>query len=226
VKLLGLALSLCLVGTSAVRAQNTTPPADAPQEQKKSVREKFFSLSPPLSLAENQRPMTTGDKFELFALNTVNPFQFVATAAWAGISQAQNSYPSWGQGAEGYGKRYAASYADTASFGFFGTFFFPSLFHQDPRYFRKLNGTFGQRLGYALSRIAVTRTDHGGASPNVSLWMGALSSGGVANLYYPDANRGVGLTFERAGIGVATSAGFNVAREFWPDVTHHFHHKK
>ena len=223
-KLLGLALSLCLVGTAAVHAQ-TTPPPDAPQAQKKSVRDKFFSLSPPLSLADNTLPMSTGQKFELFAVNTVNPFQFVSTAAWAGISQAQNSFPSWGQGAEGYGKRYAASYADTASSGFFGTFLFPSLLRQDPRYFRKLNGSFGQRLGYAITRVVVTRTDKGGRAPNASLWMGALASGGVSNLYYPAADQGVGLTFERAGIGIASTAGFNVAREFWPDVSRHVFHR-
>lgn len=228
VKLLGLALSLCLVGTIAVHAQTSTPP-DAPstQKQKKSVREKFFSLSPPLSLAEDTLPMTTGQKFELFALNTVNPFQFVFTAAVAGYSQAVNSYPSWGQGAEGYGKRFAASYADTASSGFFGTFLFPSMFRQDPRYFRKLNGGFGKRLGYAISRVVVTRTDSGGRAPNVSLWMGSVASGGISNLYYPAADQGVGLTFQRAGIGIASTAGFNVAREFWPDVSRHvFHHEK
>jgi hypothetical protein len=227
VKLLGLALFLCLVGAAAVHAQ-TTPP-DAPQNnapEKKSVRDNFFSLSPPLSLAEDQRPMRTGEKFELFALNTVNPFQFVATAAWAGISQAQDSHPAWGQGAEGYGKRYAASYADTTSASFFGTFLFPSMFHHDPRYFRKLHGTFGQRLGYAMSRTVVTRTDHGRRAPNVSLWMGSLASGAISNLYYPDVDRGAGLTFERAGFNIATTAGFNLAREFWPDVARMFHHKK
>ncbi|MGZ4814377.1 MAG: hypothetical protein ACXVZV_03145 [Terriglobales bacterium] len=223
----GLVLFLCLAVASLVSAQ-TTPPPDAPQPQPDTVhKRKFMSFSPPLSLASDMRPLTPGKKFELFAVNTVSPFQFVATAAWAGISQANDSYPSWGQGAEGYGKRYGAAYADMANSNFFGTFLFPTMFRQDPRYFRKLNGGVGTRVGYALTRILVTRTDHGGSAPNVSLWMGAMAAGGMSNLYYPRDQQGVGLTFERAGINLATTAGFNIAREFWPDVSHRlFHHKK
>jgi len=226
VKILGLALSLCLVGTVAVHAQDTATPA-APAPQKTEQHNKFFSFSPPLSLAKDQRPMTVGDKFTLFAINTVNPFQFVATAAWAGIEQAENTYPSWGQGAEGFGKRYGALYASTASSNFFGTFVFPAMLHQDPRYFRKVNGGFGSRLGYALSRVAVTRTDHGRSVPNASLWLGAGASGALGNLYYPADQQDGTHVCERIGINLATTAGFNIAREFWPDVSRHlFHHHK
>jgi len=223
VKKLGLFLSLCLVGTSLVCAQSTNPP-DAPQPQHKSILSTF---SPPLSLAKDARPLTPGDKFKLFAINTVNPFQFVATAAWAGIEQANNTYPSWGQGAEGYGKRYGAVYASTASSNFFSYFMFPTILRQDPRYFRKESGGFGSRLGYSLSRVLVTRTDSGRSSPNVSLWVGAGSSAALGNLYYPSDQQDAGNVLERMGINLATVAGFNVAREFWPDVTHHlFHHHK
>lgn len=223
-KKLGLALFLCLAGTTLVCAQSTNPP-DAPQPQKSN--RKFFSFSPTLGTANDARRMTAGDKFELFALNTVNPFQFVATAAWAGIAQADDRYPSWGQGAEGYGKRYGAAYADTANSYFFGTFLFPAVLHQDPRYFRKETGSFGSRLVYAGTRIFVTRTDSGNRAPNVSLWMGSMAAGGMSNLYYPRADQGAALTVERGGINLATTAGFNIAREFWPDVSHHlFHHSK
>ncbi len=224
-KLLGLALFLCLVGTAVVHAQNTTPP-DAPAPQQKSEFSKLFSFSPTLGTAENQRPMTAKDKFELFVRNTVNPFQIISTAAVAGIDQAANNYPSWGQGAEGYGKRFAANYADTASSEFFSTFLFPALLRQDSRYFRKEKGGFGPRFGYAVSRIFVTRTDSGKNAPNASFWLGSVASAGLGNAYYPAADQGIGLTFERAGYNIGTSAGFNVAREFWPDVVRHFHKKK
>lgn len=222
-KLLGFSLFLCLVGTSFLCAQNTTPP-DAPQPQKGS-HQKFFSFSPPLSLANDTRPMTAGDKFELFALNTVNPFEFFSNAAWAGIEQAENTFPSWGQGAEGYGKRYGAGYADTASANFFGTFLFPVVLRQDPRYFRKETGGFGSRLGYAITRILVTRTDSGHSAPNASLWLGSAAAGGIANIYYPRDQQGAGLTFQRAGISIADTAGFNIAREFWPDVSRYLFHR-
>lgn len=226
-KLPGLVLSLCLAAASSVGAQTTSPP-DAPQPQPKPEQHKgFFSkFSPPLSLAEDTRPLTPGGKFKLFAVNTVNPFQFVATAAWAGIEQAQNTYPSWGQGAEGFGKRYGALYASSASSNFFGTFMFPSMLRQDPRYFRKLKGGFGSRLGYSLSRIFVTRTDSGRSAPNASLWLGAGSSAALGNLYYPEDQQNAGHVFGRMGINIATTAGFNFAREFWPDVSRKLFHKK
>ena len=224
-KILGLALSLCLVGTAVVHAQ-TTPP-DAPQPQKPDQHKSILStFSPPLSLAKDARPLTPGDKFELFAVNTVNPFEFVATAAWAGIEQADNTYPSWGQGAEGYGKRYGGVYASTATSNFFSYFMYPTILRQDPRYFRKETGGFGSRLGYAISRVLVTRNDSGRSAPNVSLWLGAGSSAALGNLYYPADQQDAGHVLERMGINLATVAGFNFAREFWPDVRHVFHHKK
>lgn len=222
-KLTGLMLPVCLAFALAACAQTSTPP-DAPQaqQQHKGILSKF---SPPLSLANDARPMSAGDKFKLFALNTVNPFQFVATAAWAGIEQAQDTYPSWGQGGEGYGKRYGALYADTASSNFFGTFMFPSMLRQDPRYFRKEHGGFGSRLGYAISRIVVTRTDHGGSAPNASLLLGSGSSAALGNLYYPNDQQDATHVMARWGINLATTAGFNVAREFWPDVSRKLFHK-
>ncbi len=144
----------------------------------------------------------------------------VASAATAGISQAQDNFPAYGQGAEGFGKRFGAAYADNASTQFFGTFLFPSLFRHDPRYFRKVEGTTGSRIGYAVSRIFVTRTDSRHTAPNVSLWMGAMASAGLSDTYYPEADRSVGDTFSRAGIAIGTQAGFNLLKEFWPDIKH------
>jgi hypothetical protein len=225
VKSLGLALSLCLAVVTSASAQ-TTPPPDAPKPQPPERHKNIFeSFAPPLSLANDARPMTPGDKFKLFAVNTVNPFTFLSTAGWAGIEQAQDTYPSWGQGAEGFGKRFGAVYASTATSNFFSNFMFPSILRQDPRYFRKLHGSFGSRLGYALSRVVVTRTDHGRSSPNVSLWLGAGSSAALGNLYYPDDQQDAGHVMGRFGINIATTAGFNVAREFWPDISRKlFHH--
>lgn len=230
-KPLGLVLSLCLAAASSVCAQTTPPPdaktPDAPQPQQTNQHKSIFAkLAPPLSLANDTRPLTPGGKFKLFAVNTVNPFQFVATAAWAGIEQAADTYPSWGQGAEGYGKRFGALYASSASSNFFSNFMYPTILRQDPRYFRKLHGGFGSRLGYSLSRIFVTRTDRGGSAPNASLWLGAGSSAALGNLYYPDDQQNAAHVMGRFGINIATTAGFNVAREFWPDIARKLFHSK
>jgi hypothetical protein len=221
VKKLGLSLFVCLFLSSVVMAQSGSP--DAPQP---SGHHKLFSFSPQLSAANDSRPMSASEKFEYFAIDTVNPFQLLASAASAGIDQADDRYPSWGQGGEGFGKRFAANYADAATTNFFATFLFPTVLRQDPRYFRKGEGTFGSRLGYAITRILVTRTDSGRLAPNASLLLGATASGALSNVYYPrDQQTGVN-TAERIGITLGTSAGINVAKEFWPDVSHKLFHRE
>src|SRR6185369_12713866 len=201
--------------SSGLWAQSTAVP-DAPTPQPQHKRH-FFS-SPPMSYAKDAPPLGAGQKFELFLANTVNPFQLLSAAATAGFSQAIDSNHLYGQGGEGYGKRFGAAYADAASREFFGTFLFPSVLRTDPRYFRKEEGSFGSRTTYAISRVFVTRTDSKRSVPNVSLWAAAVASGGVANAYYPENERTVEQTFSRAGIAVGAQAGFNVFREFWPDI--------
>jgi hypothetical protein len=220
VKKLGLLLFVCVAVGGVASAQNNLPDGPKPSGHQR------FSLFPALSSADNVRPMTSGEKFELFAVNTVNPFQLLASAATAGIDMADDRYPSWGQGGEGFGKRFAAAYGDAATSNFFGTFLFPSVLHQDPRYFRKESGGFGSRLGYAVTRILITRTDSGGSAPNASLWLGATASGALSNVYYPRDQQTGAHTAERIGINLGTTAGLNVAREFWPSVSRKlFHHR-
>jgi hypothetical protein len=212
-------LLVCVAVCGAASAQSNPPDGPKPSGHQK------FSLFPALSSAESARPMTSGEKFELFAVNTVSPFQLLASAATAGIDQAADRYPSWGQGGEGFGKRFAAAYGDAATSNFFGTFLFPSVLRQDPRYFRKETGGFGSRLGYALTRVLVTRTDSGRSSPNASLWLGASASGALSNVYYPRDQQTGAHTAERIGINLGTTAGLNVAREFWPDISRKLFHR-
>lgn len=208
-------LLVLILLSAGLWAQSTEAP-DAPTPQPKHKRR--FLSSPPMSYQKEAPPLSVGGKFELFLADTANPFQILEAAAKAGISQAMDNFPAYGQGAEGYGKRFGAAYADAASTEFFGTFLFPSIFRTDPRYFRKQEGSFGSRTTYAISRIFVTQTDSKRSVPNAALWAAAVASGGVANAYYPENERSVDQTFSRAGIAIGTQAGFNVFREFWPDI--------
>lgn len=227
-KAISLALVLGIAGT--VCAQ--TPPApDAPTPQtqteksgRKSRLERFPTLFPAVNTA-NVGPLSAGLKFRLFLFNTVNPYPVLVAAAQAGITQASNSYVGYGQGAAGYGKRFGAAFADNASTQFFGTFFYPVLLHQDPRYFRKSTGTGGSRVTYAISRVFVTRTDSGRTAPNVSFVLAAASSAALSNTYYPAGDRSFNNAAYRFGIGFATQAGFNVLKEYWPDIKHKFFKK-
>jgi hypothetical protein len=158
------------------------------------------------------------EKFVLFLHNTLEPVVFVSSAFTAGSSQADNDDPTFGQGAAGYGKRFAAALTDNVSSDFFHTFFYPVIFRQDPRYYRQGDGAFRGRLGHALSHVFVARSDSGGRMFNFSEWLGTTSQASLSNLYHPGNERGFGSTAGRVGIGIGTDMGFDVLREFWPEI--------
>lgn len=162
-------------------------------------------------------------KFHLFLSNNLEPVTFIAAGFNAGVAQAEDDDPTFGQGMEGYGKRYGAALADTASSDFFHTFLFPVIFKQDPRYYRRLEGPTSVRLGHALSHVFVARSDSRHQMFNFSEWLGTVSSTALANTYHPGNRRGVGPAAERVGISIGTDMGFDVLREFWPEAVRVFH---
>jgi hypothetical protein len=172
------------------------------------------------SSAEPVRPLTPHDKFVLSLHGAADPYNLLVAGTNAGIEQATDIFPGYGQGAEGYGKRFGASLADQASNSLFKNFAFPVLLREDPRYFREGQGTFSRRFGYAISRVVVTKRDSGARSVNFSRLLGSLASSAIANTYYPTSDRGAGSTFTRVGIAFGTDAALNVISEFGPDFAH------
>ncbi len=169
-------------------------------------------------LAFTTKPLSSGQKFLLAVDESAAPSALIVAAMSAGITQARNSWPGYGQGWNAYGKRYGATLALNASTDMFGTFLLPSVLHHDPRYFILAHGTFSQKIGHALKSVLVTHTDSGERAPNISGILGPLGAEGLANTYLPDAERTAGQTFERFGIQMAVIAGANVAKEFWPAI--------
>ena len=160
-------------------------------------------------------PLTPGQKFELAWKTTIDPVTFLITGAVAGIQQAQNEFSGYGQGAQGYGKRFGASYADLLTGTFIGSAILPSLLKQDPRYFYKGTGTVRSRALYAIANAVICKGDNKRWQVNYSNILGNLAAGGISNLYYPAQNRnGVGLTFENALIGIGATAAANLLQEF------------
>jgi hypothetical protein len=146
----------------------------------------------------------------------IDPITLLSTGFFAGIEQAQNSFSSYGEGAEGYGKRFAANYADNVIGTMIGAAMLPSLLKQDPRYFYKGTGSKRSRVGYAVAMSVVCKGDNGHWQPNYSGLSASLASGAISNLYYPAADRnGVSLTFENTGIGIGESAVQNLFQEFF-----------
>jgi len=178
-----------------------------------SQRSVFFP-----DLAVDRNPLTSTQKLELFADESIAPSTILVSALGAAWNQAWNALPGYGQGAAGYGKRFGSSLATEASSGLFGTFVLPSLLKQDPRYFVLLHGSFGRRVKYAVRRTVITRTDHGGEAFNWSLFAGDLAAEVLANTYLPSEERTPGRTFGRFGVQIGVVAASNVLKEYWPSI--------
>jgi hypothetical protein len=189
----------------------------AQEQLKDQEKQRVFGVIPNyyVSYVANAAPLNTRQKFQLAWKSTVDPFTFGFTAAIAGIEQAQNRFSGYGQGAQGYAKRYGASYGDLVTSTYIGGAILPSLLKQDPRYFYKGTGSKKSRALYAIANAVICKGDNGHWQPSYSAILGGLASGGISNLYYPASDRdGVALTFENALIGIGASAGANLLQEF------------
>lgn len=162
----------------------------------------------------NAPPMQAKQKFQLSIRSLIDPMEFVAVGATAGYEQHAGIFPAYGTGAEGYAKRFGAAYANNFSAEFLANAVFPSMFHQDPRYFYKGQGSTGSRVLYALSSAVVARGDHGRREPNYSFILGSFAAGGISNLYYPEADRGAKLTLFNGLADIGGHAGADLLREF------------
>jgi hypothetical protein len=160
-------------------------------------------------------PLAPKQKFELAWRATFDPVNLGLAAGVAGIEQAANQFPEFGQGGDGYAKRFGAAYADSAIGTFIGSAILPTLFKQDPRYFYKGTGTIRSRFLYAVATAVICKGDSGHWQANYSGILGGVAAAGISNLYYPskDKNRAE-LTFENALIGIGSTAVANVLQEF------------
>jgi hypothetical protein len=197
------------------------------QIERKEQSQRLLGVVPQFSVTSrhNAPPLTPDEKFHLFAKAALDPATLGIVGLQAGISQGENEFPGYGQGAAGYGKRYGASLADEVSSGFFSNYFWSVLLKQDPRYFRLGEGTIQHRIWYAMKQEFICRTDKGTRTFSFENALGALSSGGLSNLYYPSTDRGFGLTMSRSGIALLYGSAGGLVDEFWPDISHKLFHR-
>src|SRR6266852_8498219 len=226
-----MAVLVTMVATTAAQ-QGPKPPdlPDAPVAKQESTAPKrqnhFITTIEVLdrrsiffpNIATSKGALTAKQKFELFADESVAPYRFLSSAAGAGISQARNSLGGYGQGMGGYGKRFGSSMATGAANNFFETFLISSLLRRDPRYFVTLHGGAGHRIGYALSRFVVARTDDGKDAANWAGMLGPLLAESLANSYLPVKEQTAGRTFQRYGIRIGLNTASNALREYWPTI--------
>jgi len=221
------------------QAQTTQAPPTAQtkdaQDSKKTSDEAtskdrlFFALPNFLTLenAGQVPPLTVGQKFKVVARGSFDYIQIPWYAALAGISQAENSEPGYGQGAEGYAKRFGSAFADGTIENFMTSAILPSLLHQDPRFFQESEGGFWHRTRYAVSRIFITRTDSGHQQFNFSEVCGSAAAAAISTYsYHPSADRTLSNTASVWGTQVGYDTITYVVKEFWPDVRRKVSKKK
>ncbi|HEY1897683.1 MAG TPA: hypothetical protein VGG62_15490 [Terracidiphilus sp.] len=169
-------------------------------------------------LATNKTPFGTGDKFKLAVNNSVSLAAIGAAAVSAAYGQAVDTPEGYGQGAEGYGKRFGSGMARVASANLFGTFAIASVMHEDPRFYVRKGLSFGQTVKYSAVRIAITRSDSGKPVIDFAGLVGPLAGEFLANTYFPEGNRGVSDALIRYAADLGWKFGGNLLRQYWPSI--------
>jgi hypothetical protein len=229
------AVICCLVCTCS-RAQQTQtgtlPDAPAGGEQSQTVPQATNPIQTSVALfqvlqqksrvfpdiATNAGEFGTWQKFKLAANNSASVSTIAQALVAAGFSQAIDSASGYGQGVDGYAKRFGADMARSASANLFGTFLIASALHEDPRFYVKRGLSPKQSLKYAAQRLVYTRSDSGEQVINFDGLLGPLASEGLANTYYPKTNRGIGSTFVRYGSDQGWKFAGYVVRQYWPRI--------
>jgi hypothetical protein len=215
-------------------AQNATP-QEAPKkdeakkdEPAKKKDDRMFYVMPNYLTVDSEaeaKPVSWKEKFSMAAKGSFDPYEFTLVGVVAGLHQAADNDPGFGQGFQGYAKRYGAAFADQVDGNIMVGGVFPTILKVDPRYFRLGRGSFGHRLGYALDRILIARKDSGGHMFNVSEFAGNAVAIGISNVYYPAADRNFSGNFSDWTTQMGLDAFGNTLKEFWPDIHQYLQQK-
>lgn len=212
--------------------QNTQPTLTEQQKAELQIqqqkKQRILGIFPNFNTTyiPDAAPLTWQQKYNLAFKSAVDPVTFIVAGVDAAYSQATDQFVGYGQGAQGYGKRLGASYADSFDGTMIGNAVLPALFHEDPRYFRLGTGSIKARAWYAVLTTVRTRDDHHKWVANYGNVLGNLAAGGISNLYYASSDRGTELTFERAATVTAEGALGSLFVEFWPDISRKLSHSR
>ena len=192
-------------------------PVEVAQEQiKEQEKQRVFGIVPNFYVTYDRDPvpLNARQKFHLAWKSTTDPVTFIGVGMLAGFEQAADEYSGYGQGMQGYAKRYGAAYADVFAGTFIGSAVLPSVLRQDPRYFYRGTGSTRSRIGYALANSVMCKGDNQRWQPNYSTIMGAFAAGGISYLYYPSSDRSAGLLVQNSLLKIAESSLAGIFQEF------------
>jgi hypothetical protein len=221
-------------GSQTSPAASKAPPL-TPEEQRKKAQEQLeqeehqrvWAVVATFNTTANQQaiPLSPGQKFQLFFKSAMDPWPFLLAAVLAGTNQAQNSFPEYGQGVQGYAKRFGASYGDYFIGNFLGNAVLASVLREDPRYYQKGTGSYTRRALWAATGTVWCKRDNGTWGPNYANVVGNLMGAAVSNVYYPASDRTVGGTISRGFSVTAQGIIGSEVIEFWPDIVR-YHRRK
>jgi hypothetical protein len=206
-------LSLAVLFPGLVFAQSALLPADYP------VAANDGAPAAPAAANAALVPLTPEQKLKRRAYRLVEPVSLIGSAMGGGIQQWRNVPPEWGQGVEGYAKRFGSAEGYTAAHSAIALGF-DVAFHLDPRYRRMPDGTFKQRMWNAVSQTFLANKDSGGRMINVSEIGGSFGAGFIANTWNPHGYDSTSNALVRGALGLTYHTVRNVAREFLPGILH------
>ncbi len=207
-----------------LRSEAKNPGGSPPPTEQK----RLFGIIPnyrTFSSLQSYAPLTTAQKFAIARQDAFDRGTVILAAAFAGEAQLSNAQPSFGSGASAYGRYFITSYADYAIGDVMTEGIFPAVFHQDPRYFRKGQGSGLTRVGYSIAQLFSTRTDSGQRAFNLSEIFGNATAVAISEAYYPDT-RDASDAASKLGTQIGVDMASNLLKEFSPDIYRLFSRKK
>jgi hypothetical protein len=200
----------------------------AQEQLKAQEKQRVFGVMATFNTTTNKDaiPLSAGQKYQLFFKSATDPWPFLLAGFGAGIDQADDSFPEYGQGMEGYAKRFGAAYTDYFTGNLLGNAVLASLMKEDPRYFQKGTGSYTRRFLWAATSTVWCKRDNATWGPNYANVLGNLMGAAVSNLYYPEADRTVGGTLGRGFTVTAQAIVGSEVIEFWPDIVRHHRRKQ
>jgi len=212
----GWLFAVCALLPACARSQQSDAPEDQTPPRHILWVIPNFRTSPVL---KDYKPITPGAKFKIAAEDTFDRGTVALAAVFAAQGQMSNSNRSFGQGVEGFMHYGVTAYADFAIGNYMTEAIYPTILHQDPRYFRRGSGRALSRLGYAIGQIFWTHTDSGGHQFNYSEIVGNATAVAISMSYYPE-NRNASDAISKLGTQIALDTAVNVIKEFWTSSGH------
>ena len=205
------------VATAVTKVQVGLTQVEVAQLQiKEQEKQRVLGLIPNflVTYVPNAAPLNSRQKFRLATKVAIDPVTLAATGVYAGLEQAGNRYPEFGQGAQGYAKRYGTAYTSALTAIYIGNAVMPSLLKQDPRYFYKGTGSVASRILYAAASSVICKGDNGRWQPNYSFISGSIAVGGISTLYYPISGSTAAFVFQNALIRIGQGSLGGILQEF------------